>query len=146
MTTAVVMVARGSRTQGHFTTASDTTGSHWHLDNFSGNRRCGGERRRRGRVCNAPAPEQQRSPCVSSDSATLRAGQEVRRKGRIKAPVTFKINTLCVFNCAAAPLEYLYQRTQNTHTTHNNKHASPSTQHDTQQPRGNATTTFAFTQ
>lgn len=42
------MVARGRRTHGRFITASDTAGSHWHLDNFSGNRRyrgyIGGER------------------------------------------------------------------------------------------------------
>ena len=41
--TVVVMVARGRRTHGRFTTASDTAGSHWHLDSFSGNRRCRGE-------------------------------------------------------------------------------------------------------
>lgn len=42
---AVVMVARGRRTHGRLTTASDTAGSHWQLDSFSGKRRCRGVRR-----------------------------------------------------------------------------------------------------
>lgn len=46
MMTAAVMVARGRRTHGRFTTASDTAGNHWQFDSFSGNRRCRrGERR-----------------------------------------------------------------------------------------------------
>lgn len=40
MMTAVVMVARGRRTNGRLTTASDTAGSHRQPDSFSGNRRC----------------------------------------------------------------------------------------------------------
>lgn len=47
MMTVVVMVARGRRTHGLFTTASDTAGSHWHLDNFSGKRCCKGGKRKR---------------------------------------------------------------------------------------------------
>lgn len=54
MMTAVVTTARGRRTQGRFTTASDTAGSHWHCESFSGNRRCGTQReksRNRSVVC-----------------------------------------------------------------------------------------------
>lgn len=51
MMTAVVMVARGRRTNGRLTTASDTAGSHWQPDSFSGNRRCS-EVRRKKTKCN----------------------------------------------------------------------------------------------
>lgn len=41
------MVARGRRTNGRLTTASDTAGSHWQPDSFSGNRRCSEVRRKK---------------------------------------------------------------------------------------------------
>lgn len=54
MMTAVVTAARGRRTHGRFTTASDTAGSHWHCESFSGNMRCGTQReksRNRSVIC-----------------------------------------------------------------------------------------------
>lgn len=52
--TVVVMVARGRRTHGLFTTASDTAGSHWHLDNFSGKRCYKGRKRKRKVIDRTP--------------------------------------------------------------------------------------------
>lgn len=44
------MVARGRRTNGRLTTASDTAGSHWQPDSFSGNRRCSEVRRKKDKM------------------------------------------------------------------------------------------------
>lgn len=54
MMTVVIMVARGRRTHGLFTTASDTAGSHWHLDNFSGKRCYKGRKRKRKVIARTP--------------------------------------------------------------------------------------------